>query len=351
MTHRFFFLCALAVCCGISGLASAAENGSFRREQLRIVGSSTVYPFVAAAAEQFGRTSNYRTPIVEATGTGGGIKLFCAGVGKDFADIANASRAMKENERALCAKNGVHDPIELSIGFDGIVLANGKGDGGKGNRIFHLSTAQIFLALAEKVPDKSGKLVPNPYRRWNEIDASLPNEPIEVYGPPPTSGTRDAFSEIAMEKGCKEFPAFAKTYADEKQRNDQCRLLREDGRYIDAGENDNIIVQKLVTDPHALGIFGYSFLEQNADKVQASVVDGTSPTFDSISAGKYALSRSLYVYVKREHMNDVVGFQAFLKELTGEQASNEEGYMAVKGLIPEPLNVRQQNRVKINAGR
>ncbi len=330
--------------------ARAAEPSvamPFERQQLRIVGSSTVYPFVATAAEQFGRApsahaSAFRTPIVEATGTGGGIKLFCEGIGESHPDIANASRAMKPTERAACAKAGIHNPLEIPIGFDGIVLANGKG-----NVSFHLTDAQIFLALAQQVPNAQSKLQPNPYHHWNEIDASLPHEPIEVYGPPPTSGTRDAFAEIAMEKGCKHFSAFVTAFPDEKMRNAQCRLLREDGRYVDAGENDNIIVQKLVSNPHALGIFGYSFLEENADKVQASTINATSPTFESIAAGKYALSRSLYVYAKREHLGRAAGLQEFLSELTGEDAAADEGYMAIKGLIPEPNTVREQNRAKV----
>ncbi len=333
----FLFLSACLLTVPVSGGAAP-----FARTQIRIVGSSTVYPFVATAAEQFGRDAAYHTPIVEATGTGGGIKLFCAGLGERTPDIGNASRLMKNAERDLCASNGVKHILELPVGFDGIVLANAKGA-----PAFRLSTAQVFLALAEKVPDKDGQLVPNPYQRWKEIDPALPDEPIEVYGPPPTSGTRDAFAEIAMEKGCKQFPAYARAWPEEKARAEHCRILREDGRYVDAGENDNIIVQKLVSNPVALGIFGYSFLEENADKVQASLIDGTRPSFESIASGSYAISRSLYVYAKLDHLGQVAALKEFLTELTSEDAAGEEGYMAIKGLIPQPGPVREANRAKV----
>ena len=330
------FLCAMLLL--LPPGAHAAETNP----QLRVVGSSTVYPFVATAAEQFGRNTHLPTPIVEATGTGGGIKLFCEAVGGKSVDITNASRRIKDSEIKQCANHGVHRILEFTIGFDGIVIANGKG-----NAAFRLTTRQLFLALAQEVP-QGGKLMANPYKQWSDIDPALPHLPIEVYGPPPTSGTRDAFGEVAMEKGCKGIPEYDAAYPDEAKRHAACHILREDGHYIDAGENDNVIVQKLATNPDALGIFGYSFLEQNADKVQASEIDGVIPSFESIASGKYAVSRSLYVYAKGEHLARR-GMKEFLTEVLSEDAAGEDGYMAIKGLIPLPAKAREANREKLAA--
>ncbi len=311
---------------------------------IQIVGSSTVYPFVTVTAEEFGNNTDFNTPIVESTGTGGGFKLFCAGAGEMHPDISNASRAIKQSEEKLCAKNGVKDITEIKLGYDGIVLANSK----KADR-YSLSKEQIFLALAKKVP-VDGKLVDNPNQNWSDVDASLPNVKIEVYGPPTTSGTRDAFSELVMEKACKDLPAFKAAFPDKKVRKKSCHLLREDGRYIEAGENDNLIVQKLQSNPQALGIFGFSFLDQSGDIVQGSIVGGIEPTFDNISNGSYGISRSLYVYLKNAHIGKTAGFKEFATELISDEAAGEFGYLSEKGLIPLPaeeLKTMQQRITKL----
>ncbi|MCC7259971.1 MAG: substrate-binding domain-containing protein [Alphaproteobacteria bacterium] len=300
------------------------------REEIRAVGSSTVFPFVATVAEDFGKLDEFRTPIVEATGTGGGFKLFCGGVGEQFADIANASRPIKDSEKASCKENGVTGIIEIKIGYDGIVLADTKDE-----KPLSVTKDQIFLALAKKVPVK-GKLIDNPYQKWNEIDSSLPDKPIEVYGPPPTSGTRDAFAELVMEQSCKHFPEFKAAFADEDTYKKSCMLVREDGRFIEAGENDNLIVQKLEANTHAYGIFGFSFLDQNGDALQAATVDGVTPGFEQIASGEYSISRALYVYVKKDHIGTIPGLREFMAALTGESAIGAEGYLTYKGLIPMP---------------
>jgi phosphate transport system substrate-binding protein len=245
--------------------------------------------------------------------------------------MANASRPMKEKEIAECQKNGVKDIAEFMVGYDGIVLANLKS-----RRPYHLTRKQIFLALARVISDAQGKLIPNPYTHWQQIDAALPNVKIAIYGPPPTSGTRDAFVEMVMEAECKDDPAFIHAFPDETHRKEQCKLLREDGHFIDAGENDNIIVQKLKHDADALGLFGFSFLEQNADALQASIVDGIAPEMNTIASGEYPISRSLYVYVKEAHYKKIVGLKAFVAEINSEECTGAEGYLTLKGLIPAP---------------
>ncbi len=310
-------------------------------DQIKIVGSSTVYPFVTVIAEEFGNNTKFHTPIVESTGTGGGFKLFCAGIGDNHPDISNASRAIKKSEEELCAKNGVNDITEIKIGFDGIVLANSKE-----SKRYHLKKEQLFLALAKKVPFEGG-LIDNPNKNWSDIDPSLPNVKIEVYGPPTTSGTRDAFVELVMEPSCKNLPEFKAAFADKKARKKACHLLREDGHYIEAGENDNLIIQKLKSNPKALGIFGFSFLDQNSGLIQGSVISGTEPTFDNISNGSYGISRSLYVYVKGGHIEKTSGLKEFISELVGDEVASEYGYLAEKGLIPLPADehVKMQERV------
>lgn len=297
------------------------------RDQIRVVGSSTVFPFATSVAEQFGRQGKFKAPVVESTGTGGGIKLFCTGVGTEHPDIANASRAMKKAEFETCAKNGVTDITEVLIGYDGIVMADKLGSP-KAN----LSRKTIWLALARQVP-KDGKLVPNFYKNWNEIDPNLPAAKIEVIGPPPTSGTRDAFVELVMDEGCKDFPEI-KEIADAKAKARACGQIREDGAYIEAGENDNLIVQKLNASPDALGIFGYSFLDQNRDKVQGNPIEGAEPTFENIASGKYAVSRPLYFYVKGAHTGVIPGLKEYVQEFVSEKAFGKDGYLTDKGLIP-----------------
>ena len=309
------------------------------RDQIRIVGSSTVFPFSTAVAEQFGKTSSFKTPVVESTGSGGGLKLFCSGVGISHPDITNSSRRIKASEVELCASNGVNDIVEIQIGFDGIVLANSR----KSGRI-SLTKEQIFRALAKDVP-VHGKLVPNPYTNWSDIDSSLPNVKIEVLGPPPTSGTRDAFVELAMEGGAKAIPMLAELRGqDKKAFKAVAHAIREDGAYVEAGENDNLIVQKLEANPNALGIFGFSFLDQNADRVQGSLVGGVEPTFENIASGEYGVSRSLFFYVKKAHVGVVPGIEEYIAEFTSDRASGEEGYLADKGLIPLPTADRARVR-------
>ncbi len=308
----------------LSGAASA-------RDQIRIVGSSTVFPFATAVAEEFGKSSGFKTPIVESTGSGGGLKLFCAGLGLEHPDIANASRRIKASELENCGKNGVR-LSEVKIGFDGIVIANSR----KSPRM-RLSLRQLFLALGKEVPGPDGNLIANPHKKWSDIDPALPNAKIEVLGPPPTSGTRDAFNELAIEGGCKTFPHLeAIKKQDKKRYRAICRAIREDGAYVEAGENDNLIVQKLRANPKAFGVFGYSFLEQNANSVQGSVIGGVEPTFENISSGEYPISRSLYFYVKNAHVGPVPGIPQYVSEFTSEKAAGEYGYLTDKGLIPLP---------------
>ena len=309
------------------------------RDQIRIVGSSTVYPFATVVAEKFGK-KKFKTPIVESTGTGGGFKLFCAGVGPKHPDFSNASRAIKSSEKKMCASNGVKEIAEIKIGYDGIVLANSSK-----SKQYKLSKTQIFNALAKKVV-KNGKLVENPNKTWKDVDATLPNKKIEVYGPPPTSGTRDAFVELVLEKACKNLPEFKAAFPNKKDRKKACHLIREDGIYIEAGENDNLIVQKLNANKNSLGIFGFSFLEENGEVVQGSIIEGVVPSFENISTGQYSVSRPLFMYAKVAHGKVIKGLKEFSKELVSENAIGEEGYLVERGLIP--LNEAELKKTRDN---
>ncbi|MEO0972972.1 MAG: substrate-binding domain-containing protein [Pseudomonadota bacterium] len=315
-------------------IAGGCDTHQGVREHIHIVGSSTVYPFSTVVAEQFGQKTPYPTPLIESTGSGGGIKLFCAGEGFQHPDIANSSRRIKASEVNACASNSVDEIIEVNIGFDGIVMGLARE-----SEPPQLERRHIFLALAAQVPDgdDSDVLIENPYERWSEIDGSLPDWEIRVFGPPPTSGTRDAFVELAMEGGCKTF-SFLKALSKENKGRFRgiCHTMREDGRFVEAGENDNLIVKKLNDNPRALGIFGYSFLDQNNDRVQAAPVDGVGPSFQNIANGSYPISRPLYFYVKKSHVRLVQGLPEFLAEFTSEDASGEFGYLSYRGLIPLP---------------
>ena len=313
--------------------ACVAAGSADARDQIRIVGSSTVFPFSAAVAERFGRATDFKTPVVESTGTGGGMKLFCAGVGEGHPDLTSASRRIKASEFEDCTANGV-TLIEVRIGFDGIVLANSRAAPPLG-----LTLAQLFLALAKEVP-VADKLAANPHRKWSDIDPSLPNTGIEVLGPPPTSGTRDAFVEIAMERGCAALHG-AKALGLSKR---ACHVIREDGAFIEAGENDNLIVQKLVANQDAFGIVGFSFLDQNPDRIKGAIIEGVAPEFERIADGTYPVARELYVYVKKEHAGFIPGIQDFLAEFTSEGAWGPDGYLVDKGLIPLPDEDRAQVR-------
>ncbi len=296
-------------------LAAVSATAATARDQIRIVGSSTVFPFSTAVAEQFGKTTDFATPVVESTGSGGGLKLFCAGVGTEHPDITNASRRMKEKEFKLCAENGVTEITEAVVGFDGIVVANAKA-----GPDFEITREQLWEALAD-AGDKP--------TTWDEIDPALPAIKIEVLGPPPSSGTRDAFEELVMQKTCKKLEKGDKAYCKGEGSH-----IREDGAYIEAGENDNLIVSKLEANPNALGVFGFSFLDQNADAIKGAVVDGVEPTFENIAGGDYPVSRSLYFYIKNAHVGVVPGIQEYAVEFMSEDAAGEEGYLVDKGLIP-----------------
>ncbi len=355
----------LAVC--LTALTiSAAQAAS--RDTISIVGSSTVYPFSTTVAEQFGKTTSFSTPKVESTGSGGGIKLFCSGVGVDAPDITNASRRIKASELEMCHKNGVTEVTELKVGYDGIVIANARQA-----PEFSLSRKDLYMALAAKVPGADGKLVENPHKTWKDVNAGLPDMAIKVLGPPPSSGTRDAFEELALGGGAKNIDDL-KTLRGMKDGDEMKAMMaklgidmavydqvmkkkgkvsgkdifkkvtyhiREDGAYVEAGENDNLIVQKLEKDTGALGVFGFSFLDQNADKVKGAMIDGSDPTFENIADGSYPVSRPLYVYVKNAHVGKIPGMKEYLQEFTSEKAWGDDGYLSEKGMIPMPEEERK----------
>ncbi len=324
-------------------LAVAVATPAMARDQISIVGSSTVFPFSATVAERFGKATEFKTPIVESTGSGGGLKLFCAGVGVDTPDIANSSRRIKDSEVALCAENGVTEIVEAKFGFDGIVIANSVEA-----PPMQLSLRDLFLALAKNVPNEDGTTQPNPHTMWNEVNPALPAIPIEVLGPPVTSGTRDAFAELAMEAGCETFD-WVKELADtdEDAFEALCYTFREDGGFINAGENDNLIVQKLQANTDAVGIFGFSFLAQNRDVIRGATINGVAPEFELISDGTYPIARSLFFYVKAAHVGLVPGIEEFLAEFTAEDTWGEFGYLTDKGLIPLSEDARQEWAAKI----
>ena len=309
------------------------------RDQINVVGSSTVYPFSTVVAENFGNKTGIKVPKIESTGSGGGMKLFCKGLGTGHPDITNASRRIKKNEFNQCKENGI-DVVEIKVGYDGIVIANSKKA-----KLLNLTKRQIFLALAKQVPEgnkEGGSLVDNPNKKWSDIDPNLPNKKIEVLGPPPTSGTRDAFNELAIEGGCKTFPKLkAIKKQDKKKYKAICRAVREDGAFIEAGENDNLIVQKLVENENAFGVFGFSFLIENEDKIQGSTVDGMSPTMETIADKSYGVSRPLYFYVKLAHVDVIPGIREFLAEYTSEDSWGPGGYLEERGMIPMPENERE----------
>lgn len=314
---------AMTAAAGISLAAPAAA-----RDTISIVGSSTVYPFATVVAERFGSNTEFNTPKLESTGSGGGLKLFCQGIGTQHPDITNASRRMKTSEFELCQKNGVTDITEFRIGSDGIVVASSKDA-----ENLNLSLEQLFLALGEKVP-VDGKWVANPNKNWSDVDAGLPNKPIRVMGPPPTSGTRDSFNELALAAGCDKLPEAKDLTKDEHKAT--CESIREDGVFIEAGENDNLIVQKLMTDANMYGVFGYSFLEENHDRLQAAVLGGVEPTMDSIASDKYPVARSMFFYVKKAHVGVVPGIPQYIGEFTSNAAMGQNGYLKDVGLIVPP---------------
>ncbi len=313
----------------IAAIGTVAFAGAaFARDQIRIVGSSTVYPFATVVAEQFGKTSGFKTPVVESTGTGGGLKLFCAGADEGSPDIANASRRIKQSEVDACAANGVKDVAEIIIGYDGIVVVNSKS-----GPAFKLTREQLYLAMGKTVP-KGGQLVANPYNKWNEIDPSLPNENIVVFGPASNHGTRDAMVDLIMNPGCEKFPEIQALQGDAKKV--ACEAVREDGGYIDVSDNYTVILQKLISQPAAVGVLTFSYLDQNGDKIQAATIEGQVATYDNIASKKYALSRPLYFYVKKSHVGTIPGIKQYIAEFTSDKAWGKNGYLADKGLIAMP---------------
>ncbi len=310
----------------MSGTLALSATASFASEQIRIVGSSTVYPFTTVVAESFGRNTNFKTPIVESTGTGGGMKIFCSAKGKGTVDFTNASRRIKEQELKKCAENGI-TVTEFIVGIDGIVLANSNKA-----KAMNITVPQLYLALAKMVKI-NGKMVENPYNKWSDIDSSLPNTKIEVMGPPSSSGTRDALVSLVMKTGAKSFGVKEKKYY---------KVLREDGAFVEAGENDNLIVRKLSANSNSFGIFGYSFLDENRSILNASKINGVEAEYETIANFEYPVARYLFVYVKRENVKTTPGMQEFIKEYTSADALGEDGYLSERGLIAMPLKKRNQ---------
>ena len=333
-------LLALAACGdnGGGGSASGARSGIWA------AGSSTVFPFATRVAETFARGSGGAAPRVESLGTGGGIQAFCQGVGPTTPDIANASRQMKQSEFDLCAKNGVTDIVEIKIGFDGIVIATARNGNG-----FNFELNDLYEGLAKEVPGANGQFVANPAKTWNQVNAGLPNQRIQVYGPPPTSGTRDAFLELGMAPGGELIPAVAAFKDDKTKFETLTHTLREDGVWVDSGENDNAIVQTLTRTPGSLGVFGFSFLEQNMDTVKAETIDGVAPSADTIADGTYPLARSLSISVKKAHVGVTPGLEQFVQEFLSEGSAARGGYLQDRGLVPLPADQLTAERAKAAA--
>ena len=330
----------------VLGFLIFISTQAIARSHIHIVGSSTLYPFATVVAERFGKSTAFKTPVIESTGTGGGFKLFCAGTGVKYPDITNASRRIKRSEYERCIKNGIQFS-EFQIGYDGIVIANA----GKSLPL-SLSRKDIFLALAKLVPEdneEEGNLIPNPNKNWKDVNPDLPDIPIRVFGPPPTSGTRDAFNELAMEGGCKFFKHIVMLKTTDKSRYKAiCQGIREDGSWVDSGENDNLLIKKLEVSPSDFGVFGFSFLDQNRDKVQGSLVDGVEPTFENISNQSYPISRSLFFYVKKNHVDQIPGIHEYVRAFMNRRAIGQRGYLVTKGLIPLPVMKMKKN---ISAGK
>jgi phosphate transport system substrate-binding protein len=315
------------IAAAVAAVAAAGMAGSAAaRDQIQIVGSSTVFPYTQAVAEQFGSTTEFPSPVVESTGSGGGMKIFCQGIGESYPDITGASRAMKPSEWKLCNENGVTDITEVLVGFDGISLARSR----DADAELELTETQIYLALAKEVP-VDGEMTANPYTFWSEIDDSLPETEILIYGPPPTSGTRDAFVELAMVDGCMELEAIEAKGEDWAE--DNCGIMRTDGHFVEAGENDNLIVQRLEADPTAMGIFGYSFLFENEDKLRGVPVNGTAPNMETIGDGSYDIARPLFFYIKNAHRGVIPGLEEFVAEYVSDDAMGPGGYLAERGLV------------------
>ena len=313
----------------VVGLAHAEAA----RDYISIVGSSTVFPFSAVVAEHFGKSqSKFKTPKVESTGTGGGFKLFCGGIGAQYPDIANASRRVKPTELATCAKNGVKDVVEIKIGYDGILIAAKKGA-----PAYALTRKELYMALAKQVPDPKNPaaLVANPYKTWRDVNAGLPAVAINVFGPAPNHGTRDAFAELGLEPGCQAFPMLkALKDSDEDRYKKACMQIREDGAWTDVSEDYALVMGKLAGNPQALAVFTFSYLDQNREKLSAASVDGIKIAIETIADGSYPLSRPLFFYVKKAHVGVIPGIKEFIAEFSSDKAMGEDGYLVERGLIP-----------------
>lgn len=320
----------------LAGLTLAAP--AMAGDRIHIVSSSTVAPFVATAAEQFGHGSGFATPVVESLGSGGGLKLFCSSAAEDSPDIAGASRRITEVEIRNCAANGITDITQLTLGYDGIVLANSKA-----RAPFGLSERTLFLAIAKTVP-VNGKLVANPYRRWRDIDPALPDQEIMVFGPAPNHGTRDVLAALLMDNVCKSYPEIAAL--DDKARRVACEAMREDGPFIEVTADYTVMLQKLRAEPTAIGLLPFSYLDRNRDKIQAATLDGKLPTYETIYDGSYPLSRPLFVYVKKLHVATTRGLEAFLAELTSDKAAGKDGYLTEIGLVSLPEDRRKAEAAK-----
>ncbi len=340
-------LLAAASAAALLALGACGQGGGTgqTREGIWAAGSSTVFPFATRVAENFNRTAGGAAPRVESLGTGGGIKAFCQGVGPTTPDIANASRPMKASEFAECQKNGVTDIVEIKIGYDGIVVATARNGGS-----FDLRLQDLYLGLAREVPGEGGAFVANPATTWQAVNPALPAQRIQVYGPPPTSGTRDAFLELGMAPGAERIPVLAAlSESDEDRFETLAHTLREDNAWIDSGENDNAIVQTLTRTPGSLGVFGFSFLEQNMDTVKAETIDGVAPSVETIADGSYPLARSLFIYVKKQHVGVIPGLEQFVMEFMSEASAGRGGYLQDRGLVPLPADELAAQRAIANA--
>lgn len=335
----------------MSGIALLALSGpaaaDASRDYISVVGSSTVYPFASSVAEQIGQAGKLKTPKVESGGTGSGIKKFCHGVGLEYPDIVNASRPFKKAEFELCEKFGVKEIMEVKIGYDGIVLVTTHA-----HKAFKLTRKELFMALAAKVPDPDfpswDKLVENPYKTWDQINPALPHRDIKFWGPPKTAGTRDAFAEMALEEGCQAFGWIKVLKSrDEDEFKALCRTIRGDGVYQETKETYTQVIHDLDEHPDAIGIMGYNFLVQNADKVDTVLIDGVKPDYASIYSMRYPLSRTLYYYVKKAHIGRVPGIRDYMTEFASEKAAGKNGYLIAKGLIPLTAEDRQQEADKL----
>ena len=325
-------------------MLAAADTAYAARDYVWGAGSSTVFPFATRVAENFAKKTGRKSPKIESLGTGGGIKMFCGGTGEQFPDVANASRPMKKSEFEACAANGVTDILELKIGYDGIVVAMDKSAPDYNFKLEHL-----YLGLADNTL-RGGKLIKNPYKTWNEIGSGLPKTRILAYGPPPTSGTRDAWNELGIEGGAGRFPTLkAMKGQDEKTFRAQVSPMRTDGGWVDAGENDNAIIGTIRKTPNAIGVFGYSFLEQNANTIKVASIDGVKPSVQTITSGAYPISRSLFIYVKKSQIGVTPGLSEFVREFVSDAATGRGGYLQSRGLIPLPPKLHIQNKDKFKA--